>query len=237
MVIRTGRYFPNQQWVLLPGGMQLPAKAQAMWHLMYKPETCARRDIMLIFFSDIKGALFRSDVEDVIAQLTSKMGPVVAEDDCKAKQPEPDEHYLNHDINDDLEIGGNDAEQFANTEYDAAHFASGTEIPPPVRPFRRPPLSSFTIRKFGLVGFDEPKVNDHHIDPPVNLEEFYGDDDDDDKSTVTFSTNDGHTTTGDADDDSNEGDDDGDDGNGEYVDGIDGGDIDDEDCVKPQGPH
>ena len=98
MVIRTGRYFPNQQWVLLPGGMQLPAKAQAMWHLMYKPETCARRGIMLIFFSDIKGALFRSDVEDVIAQLTSKMGPVVAEDDCKAKQPEPDEHYLNREM-------------------------------------------------------------------------------------------------------------------------------------------
>ena len=50
MMIRTGEYFPNQQWVLLPTGVPPPAKAQAMWHLMFKPHTCSRRNAMIIFF-------------------------------------------------------------------------------------------------------------------------------------------------------------------------------------------
>ena len=67
---------------------------------------------MLIFVSDIKGSLYRSEVEDAIGQLCSKMGSVITEDSCKAKLPKLDEHYLNDDTNGDLEIGDNRPEEF-----------------------------------------------------------------------------------------------------------------------------
>ena len=67
-----------------------------MWHLMLKPHTCSRRDVMIIFFTDIKGSLYRSEVENVIEQLCSKMGPVETKDGCKAKQP-----AQNDDLSDD----------------------------------------------------------------------------------------------------------------------------------------
>ena len=46
---------------------------------------------MIIFFADIKGSLYRNEVENAIEQLCSKMGPVETEDDCKAKQPAQNE--------------------------------------------------------------------------------------------------------------------------------------------------
>ena len=52
-------------------------------------------------------------------------------------------------------------------------------------------LSVFTIRRCGLVGFDEPNIHDNRIGTPVDLEQFYGEDDDD-GSIMTFSTNDGN---------------------------------------------
>ena len=91
-----------------------------------------------------------------------------------------------------LNIDTNRPELFDDDEHDAAHFAPGTETPPPTRPFRRSPLSAFTIHRFGLAGFDEPTENEHRIAPPVNLDQFYGADDDD-LSILTFSTNDGYS--------------------------------------------
>ena len=115
-------------------------------------------------------------------------------------------------------------------EHDAVQFAAGTDTPPPVRPFRRSPLSAFTIRRFDLAGFDEPtRLHEHRMDPPVNLELFYGVDDDD-SSITTFSTNDGNSNRDDDIDDDNDSvinaDDD-----GEFVppDATDGDEIDDED--------
>ena len=192
MMIRTGEYYPSQQWVLLPTGITSPAKAQAMWHLMFRPHTCTRRDVMIIFFTDIKGSLYRSEIENVIDQLCSKMGPQENEDTCNAKQPAADSD-LNDDENDShLNIGTNVPEHFTDDEHETAQFAEGTDAPPPTRPFRRPPLSAFTIRRFGLAGFDEPVGLVHRIDPPVNLEEFYGFHADD-LSIVSFSTNDGNS--------------------------------------------
>ena len=169
MMIRTGEYYPSQQWVLLPTGITSPAKAQAMWHLMFRPQTCTRIDVMIIFFTDIKGSLYRSEVENVIEQLCSKMGPEENELTCTAKQPAQDSD-LNDDDTSALNIGTNIPEHFADDEHDAAQFAAGTDAPPPARPFRRSPLSAFTIRRFGLAGFDEPTGHEHRIDPPANLE-------------------------------------------------------------------
>ena len=181
---------------------------------------------MIIFFTDIKDSLYRCEVENVIEQLCSKMGPEETENTCKAKQPAQDS-----DLNDEdtavLNIGTNIPEDFDDDEHNAAQFATaGTDTPPPARPFRRSPLSAFTIRRFGLAGFDEPTGHEHRIDPPVNLERFYGVDDDD-LSIITFSTNDGNSDAG-------LGDANGSSGNAEDDDdfepaGTDGADIDDED--------
>ena len=54
---------------------------------------------MLIFFTDIKGSLYRNEVENVIDQLCSKMGPVETEDDCKSKQPAQDSELNDDDDN------------------------------------------------------------------------------------------------------------------------------------------
>ena len=129
-----------------------------------------------------------------------------------------------------LNIETNMPEHFDADEHGAVQFAAGTDTPPPVRPFRRSPLSEFTIRRFDLAGFDEPaRLHEHRMDPPVNLELFYGVDDDD-SSITTFSTNDGNSNRGDDIDDDNDSvinaDDD-----GEFVppEFTDGGAIDDED--------
>ena len=144
---------------------------------------------------------------------------------------------MNDDDNGQLNIGNNRPEQFDDDEHDAAHFATGTETPSPVRRFRRPPLSAFTIRRFELVGFDQPTANDHRIDAPVDLDQFYGDDDDE-VSIIMFSTNggnsDGHAElddaidalSGDADDDGYEP---GEDGDDELRDADDDADHDDDD--------
>ena len=168
MMIRTGEYYPSQQWVLLPNGITSPAKAQAMWHLMFRPQTCTRRDVMIIFFTDIKGSLYRSEVENVIEQLCAKMGPEETEHTCTAKQPAQDSEDNDEDI-DILNIGTNMPEHFDADEHDEVQFAAGTDTPPPVRPFRRSSLSAFTIRRFGLAGFDEPTGHEHRIDPSVRL--------------------------------------------------------------------
>ena len=107
-------------------------------------------------------------------------------------------------------------EHFDADEHGAVQFAAGTDTPPPVRPFRRSPLSAFTIRRFDLAGFDEPtRLHEHRMDPPVNLELFYGVDDDD-SSITTFSTNDGNSIRHDDIDDDNDSMDNADD-DGEFV--------------------
>ena len=123
---------------------------------------------MIIFFTDIKGSLYRSEVENVIEQLCAKTGPAETEDNCKAKQPAQDDD-LNDDDTAQLNIGTNIPACFDVDEHDAAQFAPGTDTPPPARPFRRSPLSAFTIRRFGLAGFDEPTGHEHRIDPSVRL--------------------------------------------------------------------
>ena len=157
------------------------------------------------------------------------MGPEETELTCKAKQPAVDSE-VNDEDGDILDIGTNMPEHFDADEHDAVQFAAGTDTPPPVRPFRRSPLSAFTIRRFDLAGFDEPaRLHEHRMDPPVNLELFYGVDDDD-SSITTFSTNDGNSNRGDDIDDDNDSvinaDDD-----GEFVppEPTDGDEIDDED--------
>ena len=70
-------------------------------------------------FDDIKGSLYRSEVENVIEQLCSKMGPVVTEDGCEAKQPAQNDE-LNDDDDGQLNISDNPSEQFDDDEHDAA---------------------------------------------------------------------------------------------------------------------
>ena len=147
---------------------------------------------------------------------------------------------MDDDDNAQLNVDDNRPEHFDDDEHDAAHFAPGTETPPRVRPFRRSPLSAFTIRIFGLTGFDEPTVNDHRIDPPVNLDQFYGVDDDEVR-IITFSTNDGNSDghaelddaidalSGDEDDDDYEPGEDDDDEVGNTDDNTDHDDDDDDD--------
>jgi len=121
-------------------------------------------------------------------------------------------------------------EHFDGDEHDQVQFAAGTDTPPPVRPFRRAPLFSFTIRRFDLAvaGFDEPTGHEHRMDPPVNLELFYGVDDGD-LSITTFSTNDGNSI-GHADiDDDNDSIDNPDDDDEFAPDATDDDEIDDED--------
>ena len=110
-----------------------------------------------------------------------------------------------------------------------SNLRAGTDTPPPVRPFRRSPLSAFTIRRFDLAGFDEPtRLHEHRMDPPVNLDYYYGVDDDE-SSITTFSTNDGNSNRGDDIDDSDSVIDDDDDGEFVPPEPTDGDDIDDED--------
>ena len=97
MMIRTGEYYPSQQWVLLPTGITSPARAQAMWHLMFRPQTCTRRDVIMIFFTDQKGSLYRSEIENIIEQMITKMGPEETELTCKAKQPAVDSEANDED--------------------------------------------------------------------------------------------------------------------------------------------
>ena len=228
MMIRTGEYYPSQQWVLLPTGITSPARAQAMWHLMFRPQTCTRRDVIMIFFTDQKGSLYRSEIENIIDQMVTKMGPEETELTCKEKQPLVDSE-VNDEDGDVLDIGTNMPEHFDDDEHDAVQFAPGTDTPPPARPFRRSPLSAFTIRRFDLVGFDEPtRPHEHRMDPPVDLDYNYGVDDDE-SSISTFSTTDGNSDLGDDIDDSDSVIDDDDDDEFVAAERTDGDDIDDED--------
>ena len=86
MMLKAEDFYPNQQWVLLPQGIQRVAKAEEMRKIVLKPQSAERRDVMLIFFADIKGSLFWSDVEDNINQAAMKMGPIVTYGDCAQKR-------------------------------------------------------------------------------------------------------------------------------------------------------
>ena len=199
-----------------------------MWHLMFRPQTCSRRDAIMIFFTDQKGSLYRSEIENIIDQMVTKMGPEETELTCKEKQPLVDSEVNDEDGN-VLDIGTNMPEHFDDDEHDAVQFAPGTDTPPPARPFRRSPLSAFTIRRFDLVGFDEPtRPHEHRMDPPVDLDYNYGVDDDE-SSISTFSTTDGNSDLGDDIDDSDSVIDDDDDDEFVAPERTDGDDIDDED--------
>ena len=115
MMIRTGEYYPSQQWVLLPTGITSPARAQEMWHLMFRPQTCSRRDVIMIFFTDQKGSLYRSEIENIIDQMVTKMGPEETELTCKEKQPLVDSEVNDEDGN-VLDIGTNMPEHFDDDE-------------------------------------------------------------------------------------------------------------------------
>ena len=51
MMIQSGDFFPNQQFVCTPQGLPDLTKADAYWRLMFDPSAASRRDIMAIFFA------------------------------------------------------------------------------------------------------------------------------------------------------------------------------------------
>ena len=161
---------------------------------MFKPQSVERRDVMLIFFADIKGSLFRSDVEDNINQEAMKMGPVVTYGDCAEKQeareqPNADrqEGVLEHA----LDIGT--TETFDVQEHPQVGFANGTEPPPLTTPFQRPPISNFT--RTHLMHADDDDSVHLYLDPEPDLALNY---DDNDSDADSFSTTGGLSIQGDA---------------------------------------
>ena len=51
MMIQSGDFFPNQQYVCTPQGLPDLTKADAYWRLMFDPASATRRTIMAIFFA------------------------------------------------------------------------------------------------------------------------------------------------------------------------------------------
>ena len=182
LMVKTGHYFPNQQWVLKPQGIESVDKAQSFWRLMFHPETCTRRDIITIFFVDMKTSLYRDQASESMATVISRMGPeptfAELEESCDLDADRRTRTNM---------VAENDGEFVDDLE--PAGFAYGTPEMPRQARFRRPPLSNFARRMFNV----RSDLNDAGIS---RLEHFDNasdiiDDDADSYSIISFSTADG----------------------------------------------
>ena len=183
LMVKTGHYFPNQQWVLKPMGIESVDKAQSFWRLMFHPETCTRRDIITIFFVDMKTSLYRDQASESMATVISRMGP------------EPTFAELEESCDFDADrrtrtrmVAENEGEIVDDLE--PVHFAHGTPDVPRQPRFVRPPLSNFARRMFNV-------RSDLTASGITRLEHFDNADDDniyddtDSYSIISFSTTDG----------------------------------------------
>ena len=137
-MVKTGHYFPNKQWALKPRGIESVDKAQSFWRLMFHPETCIRRDIITIFFVDMKASLYRDQASESMATVISRMGP----------EPTFAELEESCDLDADRRTRTNmvaENEGPVVDDLEAAQFAYGTPDVSRQRRFVRPPLSTRVI--------------------------------------------------------------------------------------------